>query len=203
VTRIDEVTLRLIAKKGKTYFTAHLTDYPQLAAIIAAEQDYPNSLWGEHVTSKNYRPVALEALQPQRESSNASKKPDEIRLSLRNGVRFVSVKINDRLILDFVLDSGAADVQIPEDVFRTLLRTGTISRTDFLGTDTYVLADGSKVPSDRYLLRKMQVGNQAVGNVGASIGDRQSQLLLGQSFLSKFGSWKLDNDRNVLILATK
>jgi hypothetical protein len=67
---------------------------------------------------------------------------------LRNGVWVVPVNINNRLTLDFVVDSGAADVQIPDDVFRTLIRTSTISRNDFIGAGQYVLADGTIVPSD-------------------------------------------------------
>jgi predicted aspartyl protease len=203
VTRIDETEMRLRVKKLVQYKASHLGDSGVLVGIIVADRTYIDNLWGERVATENYRPVALEVLQSERETHSASKKSDEVRLSLRNGVSFVPVKINDRLILDFVVDSGAADVQIPDDVFRTLLRTGTISQEDFLGTDTYVLADGTKVPSDRYLLRKMEVGNHVVESVVASIGDPRGQLLLGQSFLSKFGSWMLDNNKHVFILKDK
>jgi predicted aspartyl protease len=209
VTRIDETGMRLrvrdLTKRGTSlkFKSDHLGDPGVLIAIIVGERDYIDNHWGQRVAAENYRPIAPELLEPRQEIRSASKKTDEVRLLLRNGVSFVSVKINDRLILDFVVDSGAADVQIPDDVFRTLLRTGTISRNDFLGTETYFLADGTKVPSDRYLLRKMEVGDHIVANVVASIGDRQSELLLGQSFLSKFGSWMLDNNKHVLILTNK
>ena len=53
--------------------------------------------------------------------------------------------INDAITLDFIVDSGAADVTIPADVVLTLMRTKTLKETDFLGEQTYVLADGSKV----------------------------------------------------------
>jgi predicted aspartyl protease len=211
ITRIDEARMRLLVKqqlnKGKNSSFKHVGDSGVLVAIILARKDYVDNEWGERATpERNYRPVVLEALQPlqaQQQADSVSGKPDEIRLSLSNGVSFVPVKINDRLTLDFVIDSGAADVQIPDDVFRILIRTGTISQDDFLGTSTYVLADGTKVPSDRYLLRKMEIGDHVVGNVEASIGNSQSPLLLGQSFLSKLGSWTLDNQRHVLVLSDK
>ena len=107
-------------------------------------------------------------------------------------------QVNGNMEIQFMIDSGASDVVIPDDVFRTLLRTGTISEADFLGTTTYVLADGSKVPGRRYILRKMQVGTYSVENVIASVGSMQSDPLLGQSFLQKFQSWTLDNDKEVL-----
>ena len=44
----------------------------------------------------------------------------------------VPVTINRQLTLNFVVDSGAADVSIPADVFMTLVRTGTITDADFL-----------------------------------------------------------------------
>jgi hypothetical protein len=102
-----------------------------------------------------------------------------------------------------VLDTGASDVSIPEDVERALERAGKLERGDRLGTATYVLADGSKVPKRRVLLRELTVGGQTVSNVTASIARAGSPPLLGQSFLSKFASWTLDNERNLLVLKTK
>jgi hypothetical protein len=46
------------------------------------------------------------------------------------------------ITLNFLVDSGATDVAIPADVVSTLIRTGTIESSDFIGTRTYVLADG-------------------------------------------------------------
>ncbi len=94
-------------------------------------------------------------------------------------------------------------MSIPDEVARELERAGKLERGDFIGTRTYVLADGSKVPSRRVLLRELTVGGQTVSNVTASIGRPGSPPLLGQSFLSKFASWTLDNERNVLVLQSK
>src|SRR5207244_1728231 len=115
-------------------------------------------------------PIPLEALQPKAEIS-VTEKSDEIHLSNRNGVKTVPVRINDRLILDFVVDSGAADVTIPDYVFRTLLSTGTVSKKDFIGIDKYVLADGSIVSGSKYRLRKMEIGEHVAMDVVASVGE--------------------------------
>ena len=48
----------------------------------------------------------------------------------------VPVSINGELTLIFTIDSGASDVSIPADVVLTLLRTGTLTHDDFLGTKT-------------------------------------------------------------------
>jgi clan AA aspartic protease (TIGR02281 family) len=134
---------------------------------------------------------------------SAPGKADEVELIDHAGTFLVPVRVNGKLILDFVLDSGASEVQISDDVFRTLYRTGTISKADFLGTETYILADGSKVPSDRFMLHTLEVGNHTVNNVTATVGTVNSTLLLGQSFLTKLGSWTFDNERHILVLSDK
>jgi hypothetical protein len=48
----------------------------------------------------------------------------------------VPVLTNRVIFLKFVIDSGASDVSIPVDVVATLLRTGTLQESDFIGTQT-------------------------------------------------------------------
>jgi hypothetical protein len=127
---------------------------------------------------------------------------DEIPLQLHNGVFAVPVVINQAINIPFILDSGAADVQLPAEVVLTLIRTGTVSEEDFVGKSSYILANGSTLRSPRFIIREMRVGQHVVRNVAASIGQVvSSEPLLGQSFLSKLPSWTLDNNRHVLILA--
>ena len=116
------------------------------------------------------------------------------------GVYHVPVLINDALKLDFVVDSGASDVSIPPDVVLTLIRTGTIKESDFVGTEKYQLADGSIASSRTFMIKSLKVGDRTVTNVRASITDLSGPLLLGQSFLSKFKSWSQDNASHELVL---
>jgi hypothetical protein len=117
-----------------------------------------------------------------------------------SGTYIVPVSINGRLSLDFVVDSGAADVSIPADVVLTLMRTGTIQGNDFVGTQRYRLADGSVVPSMTFRIRTLEVGGHEVRNVLGSVAPVSGTLLLGQSFLGRFKSWSIDNHRHVLVL---
>jgi clan AA aspartic protease (TIGR02281 family) len=123
-----------------------------------------------------------------------------VTLTGRGGTYRVPVRINDSLTLDFTLDSGASDVLIPADVVMTLKRTGTLVEADFIGEKTYTLADGSKLPSVTFKLRDLRVGNHRLQNVIATVGSQNSEPLLGQSFLSRFKSWTLDNERHVIVL---
>ena len=125
---------------------------------------------------------------------------DKIKLDQLGGVFTVPVLINDSLKLHFVLDSGAADVSIPADVVSTLVRTGTITETDFIGSNKYRLADGSIVSSRTFNIKSLKVGDKTITNVLGSVADVNGSLLLGQSFLKKFKSWSLNNETHELIL---
>lgn len=92
-------------------------------------------------------------------------------------------------------------VSIPGDVVMTLMRTGTLKRTDYLAEKTYVLADGSEVPSQTFRIRSLKVGNKVLQNVNGSIAPVNGSLLLGRSFLSRFKSWSVDNTKHAILLS--
>ena len=116
------------------------------------------------------------------------------------GIFTVPVTINGQLTLKFIVDSGATDVSIPADVVLTLWRTETITNADFLGKQTYQMADGSTLPSQRFVIRSLKVGDRVLQNVTGSIAPVTGGLLLGQSFLGRFQSWSIDNQKRALIL---
>jgi hypothetical protein len=121
-------------------------------------------------------------------------------LQREGGTYVVPVLINNAITLNFVVDSGASDVSIPADVVMTLFRTGTLNDTDFIGRQTYKLADGSTVPSATFRIRSLIVGSKLVENVTGSVAPVEGALLLGQSFLTRFSSWSVDNTRKALVL---
>lgn len=116
-----------------------------------------------------------------------------------NGAFTVPVVLNGVLTEKFIIDSGAADVSIPADVASTLKKSGTLNGTDFLGSKTYMMADGSKVPSETYRLATLKIGDMVMENVTIRISAEKSHLLLGQSFLSRLKFWSMDNARQVMI----
>ena len=124
-----------------------------------------------------------------------------VSMQTENGTYVVPVLINGAITLNFVVDSGAADVSIPADVVMTLMRTGTLKKADFLGEQTYVLADGSKVPSQTFRIRSLKIGNKVIENVKGSVASVHGDLLLGQSFLGRFKTWSVDNSKHVLLLS--
>ena len=135
--------------------------------------------------------------QPAQTGGNSA---EGIPLLAQGGTFVVPVLINGQITLNFTIDSGAADVSIPADVVSTLTRTGTIQESDFVGQKVYRLAVGSTVPSATFFIRLLKVGSHLLENVMGSVASAQADLLLGQSFLSRFNSWSIDNKRQVLLL---
>lgn len=125
---------------------------------------------------------------------------ETIQLQQLHGIYMVPVRVNDTVAIPFVLDSGASEVAIPQDVFLVLLRSGTVNDTDFIGTGTYVMADGSQQSSRQFVLHKMAVGSHIISNVVANVVSVKGDPLLGQSFLSQLPAWTIDNARHALVL---
>jgi predicted aspartyl protease len=129
-----------------------------------------------------------------------SARAEVVQLQLEGGTYVVPVLLNHKIIRSFTIDSGSADVSIPEEVFTLLIRSGTVAQQDLLDTRRYRLADGSEQTSRRFLIRSLRVGNVEVRDVVASVVPEGGELLLGQSFLSRLSSWSIDNDRHTLAL---
>jgi clan AA aspartic protease (TIGR02281 family) len=136
-------------------------------------------------------------------TNSAGSGPISITMKRENGILWVPAQINKSVAINFIVDSGAADVTIPVDVFLTLMRTGTISDKEKVGEGKFTTADGSVVEGIRFKLATLQVGDQTLTDVIASVIPKSainSDPLLGQSFLSRFKSWSVDNNSGTLNL---
>ena len=97
-----------------------------------------------------------------------------------------------------IVDSGAANVQIPEELAEEMKRAGTLAESDFLGQRRFTLADGSAVQQRVFRLKSLQIGDRTMENVVAAVGGPRSRALLGQSFLRRLSWWKIDNVKNAM-----
>ena len=124
----------------------------------------------------------------------------EVPMVQEGGVLKVPLTLNDVIQLAFVVDSGAADVVIPDDVIQMMLKTGTLEITDFGKQRYYRLADGSIVQSKTFHIKSIKIGNRIIENVTASSTGVEGSLLLGQSFLSRLQRWSINNSNRTLEL---
>ncbi len=138
-----------------------------------------------------------------RQQSSAAISSRTVTLRRHGGVLMVPALLNDSVSADFVVDSGASDIVLPETVLDGLRKAGKFIDADFTGTQMVKIANGSIVKARTFTLRSLSVGNRVVTNLHASVAPANATPLLGQSFLQRFASWSIDNERQVLVLKEK
>ena len=138
-----------------------------------------------------------------RQQSSAAITSRTVTLRRHGGVLMVPALLDDSVSVDFVVDSGASDVVLPETVLNDLRKAGKFSDADFTGTQMIKIANGSIVKARTFTLRSLSVGNRVVTNLHASVAPAKATALLGQSFLQRFATWSIDNERQVLVLKEK
>jgi clan AA aspartic protease (TIGR02281 family) len=114
------------------------------------------------------------------------------------GVFVLSAHLNGGTPVYFIVDSGAATVQIPEEAAEAMKRNGTLTDADFMGQHRFILADGRTMQQRVFRLRSLQIGDRTMENVLATMGAPKSRALLGQSFLRRLNWWKIDNVKNAI-----
>jgi clan AA aspartic protease (TIGR02281 family) len=162
---------------------------------LSAAQGYTDAVKGRDFITARMTPAEVnEAQKLVPAPANA-----DIVISMRRvgGINVVPVLINDAITLYFVVDSGAADVSIPANVVSRL----ALADADFIGQRRYQLADGSTTVQKTFRIRSLKVGDVEVENVTGSVASKLGFPLLGQSFLSHFRSWSIDNATHELLLS--
>lgn len=132
------------------------------------------------------------------ETETFSESSSKVRMKEESGVYTVPIKING-LELNFIFDSGAADITISSAEAIVLLKQGKLKEEDILGEAYYQIADGSIAAGTVINLRTVQIANKVLHNVQATVVDNlDSPLLLGQSALSRFGKISIDYNNSTI-----
>ena len=123
-----------------------------------------------------------------------------VQLARAGGIFVAPVVLNGTVKQYAILDSGASNLQIPQEVADELRRSGSLTDADGLGQRRYILADGKGVQQQVFRLRALQIGDKVMENVVATVSAPNSRVLLGQSVLRRLNGWGIDNVRNTLTL---
>lgn len=122
---------------------------------------------------------------------------EEIPLSYRGGVYHTQVTVNDILEMEFIVDSGAANVYLPQNVYERLRTEGSAGSYDIKGRGTSVIASGDTIDVLIINIKTLKIGQTEIQNVLASVG-KGGTPLLGQSALKKLEPWSIDTQKNRL-----
>jgi len=198
-------TSRAIAQWQVSNATCRNAKAPALEAVAACEQRdtlskllaLMNHCYGR---SDKSRPASWSPCDGARAAESAQSARSVAQFQRMGGVFVLPVMLNGKTRSFFVVDSGAANVQVPQEVVDELARDGTLGDGDSLGERRFVVADGRRLSQRLIRLRSVQVGTRSVENVLAAVGAPHSQALLGQSLLKRLNWWKIDNVKNAIEL---
>lgn len=171
--------------------------FSMLFIFSACERKSPNENYyttHRHISQSNM-PVQSNSSSYAETVSGSSTK---VKMKKENGVYMVPIKING-LELNFIFDSGAADITISSAEAIVLLKQGKLKEEDILGEAYYQIADGSIAAGTVINLRTVQIANKVLHNVQATVVDNlEAPLLLGQSALSRFGKISIDYNNSTI-----
>ncbi|GHT39890.1 hypothetical protein AGMMS49965_07210 [Bacteroidia bacterium] len=126
-------------------------------------------------------------------------KPVVVKMHEKNGVRYIPMKINGQE-LDFVFDTGASSICISLLEARILVKNGLLSNDDVIGEEQFRDATGRLSVGTKINLNTVKIGDKELYNVEATIIDNYgAPCLLGQTVLSRFGTYKIDNAKQEIV----
>lgn len=115
------------------------------------------------------------------------------------GVYELPVEING-IPMSFIFDTGAGLVSISLAEINFLLKQKRFSQEDVLDSQNFIDANGDVTTGAIVNLKSIQIGNRIVRNVRAAVVlNQKAPLLLGQSFIQRFGKVTIDNMNNVIV----
>ncbi|MBF0339525.1 MAG: retroviral-like aspartic protease family protein [Magnetococcales bacterium] len=129
--------------------------------------------------------------------------PDEIIPLLPKGTRgqyWVAAVVNNRVTVEFLIDTGANVVVLPGDVTDKLAAQGSIRPEDWLGMAVSTMADGSSGRHAVARLESLRIGERELKNVAVTVTPAKGMPLLGTSVLEQLGAWRIDPEKRQLLI---
>lgn len=142
----------------------------------------------------------IRALQPEMNEERETTFSEVSMKKTYGGTYEVSCSVNG-LPLKMIFDTGASDITISSVEANFMLKNGYLSDEDVKGKRNYMTASGDIHEGTTLRLKEVKLGEAVLKNVEASVVHSQkAPLLLGQSFLEKFGTITIDNVNSKLLI---
>ena len=126
---------------------------------------------------------------------------EEIALERVGPSYVLPVEVNGELIVHFIVDPRAVEVSVAPALVRNLYRTGLLTEADFLPGQAYRLPEGETLPSGRFVFASLKIGTQSLEHVTALVRQGTLSFVIGQEVLNRLGGWRIDTQRQVLVVA--
>lgn len=116
------------------------------------------------------------------------------------GGTFTAPCIVNSYMTDFYYQKDATNLTISLDAALNLLNTGYISKTDFQGDVEEILGGGTISDNAVFVISTLRIGANTINDVEATVSHEQEyDIIIGETILSKFGSYTIDEETNQII----
>ncbi len=128
--------------------------------------------------------------------------PQEDTLSVLtlNGMTYIKAKIGS-LIKVWLFDTGSSDLLINKEMEEELKNQGLINSSNYLGVGQYEMANGVVDTCRKYTISNLKMGKFTINNIVVAVTEKGKRIIIGRSLLNKFEYWRLDNNKQILILS--
>lgn len=124
---------------------------------------------------------------------------NKIKLKKENDVFLIPATLNNSITVDFIFDSGASEVLVSPEIVGLLLKRNLINKSDILEDGYFEIADGTIIKLKRFIIRDFKIGNKNLKNINCTVANElYTDMLLGQSVLSKLGKYTFDYKNLIL-----
>ncbi|MBF0179594.1 MAG: clan AA aspartic protease [Magnetococcales bacterium] len=116
------------------------------------------------------------------------------------GQYWIPALANGQLQIEFLIDTGANIVVLPQDRIDQLVAQGSLTDKDWLGNSTTRMGDGTLVRYPMARLDSLRIGSHVIRNIAVNVIPANGLPLLGTPVLEQLGAWRIDQPSRQLIL---
>jgi peptidoglycan-associated lipoprotein len=98
---------------------------------------------------------------------------------------------------NFTYITGTKGLNISLDFALKMLKDGAITKNDFEGDVTKILAEGTIVDRAAFYIKEIRIGNKTVNDVAATvIHNQEVPVVMGENTLKMFGNYKINKEKS-------
>jgi hypothetical protein len=109
-----------------------------------------------------------------------------VKITTEGSKNYVATMVNSKENVNWEIDMSSNRTTVTEDVVKTLLESGAISKGDFESGEKIKLEDGTKLKSNVFTIAKLEIGDVVVENVRVTVNSKTDAPMLGKSVLRKY-----------------
>ncbi len=95
------------------------------------------------------------------------------------GSLMIPTMVNDKENVNWSYDPSSRKVEISEDMVKQLLDSKTLTKKNFEDGESIKLADGTKLPSNTFIIETLQIGDVTLENVKVTVSSKVTVPTIG------------------------